>query len=78
MNKTLLSLAAAFALTGAAIAQDATFADIDTDQSGDLSFAELTVTMPDLTMEAFTAADVDANGAISEEEYATLSAGTEG
>jgi len=78
MKKTILSLAAALALTSTAIAQDATFADIDTDQSGDLSFAELTVTLPDLTMDAFTTADVDANGALSEEEYTTLTAGIEG
>ncbi len=78
MNKMFVSLVAlTFAgAAGSAVAQDAAaFADVDTDQSGDLTLEEVQVVMPDLTQEDFDAADADASGTLSEEEYTTLSAG---
>jgi hypothetical protein len=45
---------------------------IDADVSGGISLTEAQVAWPDLTEEAFTAADTDANGELSAEEYDVL------
>ena len=45
-----------------------TFADVDTDASGELSFAELQVAWPDLAQAEFDAADADASGGLTAEE----------
>lgn len=71
MKRTLIALAAV-AFSGAAVAQGASFADIDADQSGDLTYAEVTAVAPEVTMEAFSAADADRNGSLSEAEFAVL------
>ena len=71
MKRTLVALAA-LAFAGTAIAQGASFADIDADQSGDLTYAEVTAVAPEITMEAFSAADADRNGSLSEAEFAGL------
>lgn len=77
MKRLLVSLAA-IALAAPAMAQDAaqgaTFAELDADQNGELSFQELTAVAPELTVEQFAAADVDANGALSEDEYTAFTA----
>ncbi len=73
MKKIVLASLFAFGLSGAAMAQAATdFASVDTDMSGGVSLAEAQVAWPDLTPEAFAAADVDANGELSAEEYQAL------
>ncbi|MBO9588707.1 hypothetical protein [Devosia sp.] len=73
MKKIVLSSLVIFGLTGAAMAQAATdFASVDTDANGGVSLVEAQVAWPDLTQEAFTAADTDGNGELSAEEYDAL------
>ncbi|MBN9333044.1 hypothetical protein [Devosia sp.] len=73
MKKIVLSSLVIFGLTGAAMAQAATdFASVDTDANGGVSLVEAQVAWPDLTQEAFAAADVDGNGELSAEEYDAL------
>jgi hypothetical protein len=77
MKKIVLSSLVVLGLSTAAFAQDAAapdFATVDADASGGVSLAEAQVALPDLTEEAFTAADLDANGELSAEEFATLAA----
>lgn len=85
MKKILASLAVAgLALsTGAAIAQDAaalpeasTFTGVDTDQNGTVSWAEFSLVFPDVNETQFNSADVDGDGLLSEDEYATLAIST--
>lgn len=71
MKRTLIALAA-LTFAGSAFAQDTSFATADADQSGDLTFTEVTAVMPNVTEEAFTAADTDGNGTLSEAEYTAL------
>lgn len=77
MKKTLATLAALTFAT-AAVAQAASFAELDVDQNGELTYAEVTATMPDMTMEAYTEADTDANGTLSEEEFASVTSKSDG
>ncbi len=76
MKKIILSSLVVLGLSTAAFAQAAApdFATVDADASGGISLAEAQVVLPDLTEEAFTAADIDANGELSAEEFATLAA----
>lgn len=64
-----LVIAGLLALTSGAFAQNITFAGLDTDASGEITYEEMTVAQPDLTAEQFTLADVDASGALSEAEF---------
>lgn len=73
MKKIILSSLVVLGLSTAAFAQAATdFVSIDADMSGGISLTEAQVAWPDLTEEAFTAADTDANGELSAEEYDVL------
>lgn len=75
MKKIVLSTLVVLGLSSAAFAQAATdFATVDADASGGVTLAEAQVAWPELTEEAFTAADIDANGELSAEEYATVAA----
>lgn len=75
MKKIILSSLVVLGLSGAAFAQAATdFVSVDTDANGSVSLAEAQVAWPDLTEEAFTAADIDASGELSLEEYDALAA----
>jgi len=77
MKKTALGLFALTLLAAPALAQTPlTFADVDTDGSGELSFEELRAVWPDLTMDEFMAADLDMNGALSAEELNGLQPST--
>lgn len=70
MKKIVLTSLFALGLSGAAMAQAATdFVSVDTDASGGVSLTEAQVAWPDLTEEAFAAADTDGNGELSAEEY---------
>lgn len=70
MKKIILTSIFALGLSGAAMAQAATdFVAVDTDANGGVSYAEALVAWPDLTEEAFAAADLDGNGELSSEEY---------
>ncbi len=73
MKKIVLSTLVVLGLTGAAFAQEATdFVAVDTDASNAVSFEEAQVAWPDLTVQAFAAADTDGNGELSAEEYGLL------
>jgi hypothetical protein len=73
MKKIVLSSLVVLGLSTAAFAQTALdFTTVDGDASGGVSLVEAQVAWPDLTAEAFTAADVDANGELSAEEYDAL------
>lgn len=75
MKKIILTSLFALGLSGAAMAQDATdFATVDADASAGISMAEAQAAWPDLTVEAFSAADLDGNGELSADEYASLTA----
>ncbi|WP_186400770.1 hypothetical protein [Stappia sp. P2PMeth1] len=70
--KKLLIAVAALTFSGSAYAQDTSFASADLDQSGDLTFSEVIAVLPNVTEEAFAAADADGNGVLSEAEYTVL------
>jgi hypothetical protein len=78
MKKIVLSSLIALGLSTAVYAQDAAaatdFLTVDADASGGVSLTEAQAAWPDLTEDAFNAADADANGELSEEEYAVLTA----
>lgn len=77
MHKLVLSLAVLGLATTAALAQTPTsFADVDTDANGELSFAELQVIWTDLTQEEFDSADADASGGLTPDELNTLQPAT--
>lgn len=77
MKKIILSSLVVLGLSTAAFAQAATdFASVDADASGGITLEEAKVAWPDLADDAFTAADVDANGELSAEEYDALVAAT--
>lgn len=70
MKKIVLSSIVLLGMGGAAFAQAATdFATVDTDTNSAISLTEAQVLWPDLTEEAFKAADTDGNGELSQEEY---------
>lgn len=73
MKKIIVSSLIVLGLSSAVFAQAATdLVSVDTDTSGGVSLAEAQGAWPDLTAEAFAAADVDASGELSAEEYAAL------
>jgi hypothetical protein len=77
MQKLALSLAVLGLTATAAFAQTPTsFADVDTDANGELSFAELQVVWPDLTQEEFDTADADTSGGLSADELNSLQPAT--
>ena len=73
MHKIALSLAALGLATTAAFAQTpTTFADVDADASGELSFVELKVVWADLSEAEFGTADVDGSGGLNVTELNSL------
>jgi hypothetical protein len=73
MKKIIVSSLIVLGLSTAAFAQAVTdFVTVDADVSGGVSLTEAQVALPDLTEEAFTAADVDASGELSVEEFDAL------
>jgi len=73
MKKIILSSIVVLGLSTAAFAQAATdFISVDADVSAGVSLVEAQAAWPDLTPEAFAAADVDASGELSAEEYDAL------
>lgn len=71
MKTLLVSVLALGLATSGAFAQTAApdLATVDADKSGDVSFAEAQLVWIDLTADAFTAADADASGALSQAEF---------
>jgi hypothetical protein len=77
MRKIALGLAVLTLSAGAAFAQsDTSFDSLDQDTSGELSFGELKIAFPDITQEAFDAADADKSGGLNSEELDALGKGT--
>lgn len=77
MKKIILSSLVVLGLSTAAFAQAATdFATVDADASGGITLVEAQAAWPDLTEDAFNAADADGNGELSAEEYDALVAAT--
>jgi len=73
MHKIALSLAVIGLTTTTAFAQTpTTFAEVDTDANGELSFAELQLPWPDLSQTEFDAADADGSGGLTVEELNSL------
>lgn len=73
MHKIALGLAALGLSVTAAFAQAPTsFADVDTDGNGELSFAELQAVWADLTQQEFDGADADMSGGLSPDELNSL------
>jgi hypothetical protein len=77
MHRLALSLAVIGLTATAAFAQTPTsFADVDTDANGELSFAELQLIWPDLTQQEFDGADSDGSGGLTPDELNTLQPAT--
>lgn len=73
MKKIVLSSLIVLGFSGAALAQDATaFASVDADLSTGISLSEAQTAWPELTPEAFAAADADGSGELSVVEYDAL------
>jgi Skp family chaperone for outer membrane proteins len=74
MKKLLVSvLVLGLGVSTAAMAQSATdFAIVDADASGDVSLTEAQAIWPDLSQEAYAAADTDQNGSLNQAEYEAL------
>lgn len=69
MHKIALGFAVLGLSTAAAFAQTPTsFADVDIDTSGELSFAELQAVWPDLAQAEFDTADADSSGGLTADE----------
>ncbi len=68
--KKLFITVAAIGLSTAAFAQGAvSFAAVDTDTSAGVSLAEAQVVWPDLTQEAYDAADTNKDGQLDQPEF---------
>lgn len=73
MRKLALGLLAAGLLATPVLAQTAlTFADVDTNGDGRLSYEELQVVWPDLTQEEFDNADVENLGSVTPDQLSAL------
>ncbi|KQN73771.1 hypothetical protein [Devosia sp. Leaf64] len=73
MRKLALGLLAAGLLATPVLAQSAlTFADVDTDGDGRLSYEELVVVWPDLTQDDFARADIEGAGSVTPEQLGAL------
>lgn len=70
MKKIFAILMATGLMTSAALAAE--FTEVDADKSGAVSMDEAKAAMPELTAEAFNAADADRNGELSAEEFANI------
>jgi hypothetical protein len=78
MRKHLvIGIAALGLLAGPALAQTTppSFATADSDTSASVSLAEAMAIWPDITQDAFTAADTNMDGALDQTEYDTYVAG---
>ncbi len=65
----IMLFAGAIAVSAYALAADARFASADSNGDGEVTKAEAAIAMPDLTEDAFNAADADQSGGLSEKEF---------
>lgn len=73
MRKIVLGLSAALLVGASAMAQEPlTYAQVDTDGNGELSYEELKLVWPDLADTEFADADRDGSGGLSVEELNAL------
>ena len=63
----------AVSLLAITAAQAAEFAEVDTDENGKITLDEAVAVMPDLTEDAFKAADTDSDGELNPDEFAAMS-----
>ncbi len=70
--KKFLAVLAVSLLTATA-AQAAEFGEVDTDADGAITLEEAVAAMPDLTEDAFAAADTDEDGSLNPDEFAAMS-----
>ncbi len=73
----VIGIAALGLMAGPALAQSTppSFASADTDTSASVSLAEAQAIWPEITQEAFTAADTNMDGALDQTEFDTYVAG---
>jgi len=77
MRRIALGLFALTLATSTALAQTPlTFAEVDSDGNGELSFEELSAVWPDITQEEFDRADVNMSGGLSPDELNALQPAT--
>ncbi|ODT70185.1 MAG: hypothetical protein ABS75_13830 [Pelagibacterium sp. SCN 63-23] len=77
MRRIALGLFALTLAASSAMAQTPlTFAEVDTDGNGELSYEELLAVWPDLTQEEFDRADVNMSGGLSPDELNALQPST--
>lgn len=77
MRKIALGVVALTFATATAFAQTPlTFADVDSDGDGRLSYEELSAVWPDLSQDEFAAADVEGAGSITAEQLGALQPST--
>lgn len=70
MKKIPYILAAtALLVSSTAFAAGAGFAKVDANGDGRVTFEEISVAMPEVSEEIFKAADINKDGALSQEEY---------
>ncbi|GGB40087.1 hypothetical protein GCM10011316_10180 [Roseibium aquae] len=69
---TAAALTAAYVLSGTAMAQGMSFEQVDRDQNGVVSFEELSVAIPNITQEAFDAADANRDLVLDPQEFEAL------
>lgn len=75
INRILIASSAALFAAGAAQAQGADFASLDSDGSGGLSISEVQAAVPTATEEEFAQYDADGSGELSEAEFNAWVAG---
>lgn len=72
IKHVLIGITALGLAAGPALAQDTTtptFTSLDTDTSASISLVEAQVAWPDLSAEAFAAADTNADGVLDQAEF---------
>lgn len=70
--KSTIALATVAALFSVGATAQTTFAQLDLDGSGGLSFPEIVVVLPDLTEDEFNTADANSDTELSPEEVSAL------
>ncbi|HHY50735.1 MAG TPA: hypothetical protein GYA10_13420 [Alphaproteobacteria bacterium] len=71
-----LSAGAALAQDTSAVNPDQSFAGVDTDHNGEVTWTEFQLAFADITEEQFRQADADGNGSLNEDEFDSLALAT--